>query len=675
MFEGYFIVVLVEKKELKNVRRDIIPSLCFYKHSYDKTKCITSADMLWRYLLGDCTTTCMGKKNVDSLVECCECEGYNCINYDNVPCKILYKKTNTACQDIDIDVLNKLSNVVLFVRRKSLNIYNESIDYMNNDKDELSKYFTGNIDHDVDSFKNFFRRKYFNGTYYFRYDDRVKEWLSVDSCPGDVCKIIKNNWIRMMSKNKDKDKEYKPMIFKESEYYYMVLPFVSSLMSRIMSHLLVIKSDQPIPSYITNNFRFFINYYYSIYLTDRRNDILGDLQEKIINLSAGFEDLVGCEGDVNFDNLVSGFLSEAFESVLLTTSVYRASYKIYKPELNAFYEVFSKKLDNSELPDESQLMQSLKGHSYSVFTLGKKNDDGQLIIQEINKLNCITKSVLSFAVFYRETPIGVLMFESKLRHGIKHDRKHLGKIRRMLERYIYVLYEANDKHWLARRSGLYHNLHEIKNIINETKNTIRINKGQKKLLKLNKYQLEIIDLVAEIEKYIELNEGFDQDCENGDLIELCAFREEFLLQYSDDLKKTVPIPAICEEMSMELFERCKIRMPSSGIPIKRNRLHLLLILYKNLLNNYVKYCRNSADVFYVFVNTKNWLVFKVISTRHFDYDKINKLLREPYISKEKRGMVAHYGLFIIGMISRHLNGYSYVANIKNGSEILIKIPL
>ena len=120
-----------------------------------------------------------------------------------------------------------------------------------------------------------------------------------------------------------------------------------------------------------------------------------------------------------------------------------------------------------------------------------------------------------------------------------------------------------------------------------------------------------------------------------------------------------------------------MRINDPGIVIEKYKMNLLAIMYQNLLDNYRKWGDIERDS--VLVHRKkntNVLDFVVNSSNRFDENQMKKLLIEPYMTTTNQEDKAHYGMFIIGMIARHLGGYAYVLNKKDrsNSRLIIKIP-
>ncbi len=227
-----------------------------------------------------------------------------------------------------------------------------------------------------------------------------------------------------------------------------------------------------------------------------------------------------------------------------------------------------------------------------------------------------------------------------------------------MENHIIALFESNDKQWLARRSRIYQNLHEIKNLINS-----------------NYFPQEFTE---EIDKYIEVNEMVDRSIEPVKLLTLKKYLEEYIVDYENEITRTVPIKAIRDEMKSEFSFGCKIRIIDTEKQIQCYKMNLIKIMYKNLLDNYRKWGDIERDSVLIHQRkNSNQLEFIVKSSTLFDEKNIKKLLVEPYTTTTNRKNKAHYGMFIIGMIARHLGGYAYVTNNKKNSvsQLIIQIPI
>lgn len=79
------------------------------------------------------------------------------------------------------------------------------------------------------------------------------------------------------------------------------------------------------------------------------------------------------------------------------------------------------------------------------------------------KLRENTRSEYCVKLKFKNTPIGIINFESPHLHGFSDAiRREISVVVRALEHYIREFLDAQDSHWLAITASAYHNLHELR---------------------------------------------------------------------------------------------------------------------------------------------------------------------------------------------------------------------
>ena len=654
-------VILLSTKIGNGNKEEIIPSLSIYKSANDSPSVVLSSNELWSFLEKRSKIETTGGEKTKSLTDILKyAVGINFIAHYFGE----YRTVVLVGQDKhfeDEGKLNKLARSLFYIRHKSLNLLNDSNQFADKNREELTKQFTEDIHSAVDTISQYIKSNYEVDAFALQYSDKENGWACKQTCPFGITDTV-NSYIDRTSD------EVKPIAGLSMDKYFIIFPFISTLVRRDLQNLILIQSNRPIPIYIVTNLRYFTNYYFAVYLEERKSDLLENLQKKTLRLYDEIERMIDSGHEINPHEQMRQFLEPAFHLALLATNAFSATLRLYNPEsdsLELIYATGSKRVEAASTQDIDQIPAKdyYKSQVAFVFNFGKPDDDGKY---EPNVKGGSTyrehrtnsQSELCFCVFFKQIAVGVLNFESPQKNGFQHDQRFLKKIRSSLESYITALYESNDKQWLSRRSKIYQNLHEIKNVINS-----------------DRFPRE---LTEEIDKYIEVNETVDRSVEPVMFLEIKHFRNEYIENYSKELERTAPIKVVRQEMVENFSRMCTISHINPKKTVPQYKLNLMNILYKNLLDNYRKWGNHEKDFVRATVNSSQTkIIFNVISSSLYDENIIKKLLVEPYTTIEQNSNKAHYGMFIIGMIARHLGGYAYVLNKEEQSisQLIIKIPI
>jgi len=300
------------------------------------------------------------------------------------------------------------------------------------------------------------------------------------------------------------------------------------------------------------------------------------------------------------------------------------------------------------------------------FLSSNPSDDGQLI-QDIQndkakgggfykKCHDTTQTQLCFTVFFKRAAIGVLNFESTIRKGIgENDTTYLMKIRSALENYIQLIYESTDKYWLTRQNQIYQNLHELQNLIGG----INFPDDYRNIIK----------------DYID-QKNIRESNQMVPLSRLIGFRENYLEAYRNDLVATNTNPSYINEIIEEYSKACTISISDESISMEAYKVDMIEVIYKNMLDNFKNYSLSNRGRFNVYLRkSKDILGFHSRSSEPFPDCVHNKLLQTP-IWQEHRGRYS-YGMFIVGMLARQLNGFAYAENLEdsNRGALRVEIPI
>lgn len=552
-----------------------------------------------------------------------------------------------------IDILEDILELQYLLKRNSLNLLNTSYKLTVDQLSEIKKGFSPSIKETAIFFSTFFENKYNCISSVFSKSYLNGKWVLVK----ENYKIAEN--LKKKISEKEKLLDYKKSIyFKFKTDYILVLPFINDLKSHYFKHFIVLIFTHKIPRHLITNYTKFVNNYFNAFLEKEKRAITNKLQNKIITIQ---ENQTYLKDNFNPENELSVYAQNALDDIVIVTNAFSGTFRWYdiekkslvlKAEGNENGEVTRRNITNSVSHEIS-----IEEHrSVNVMTFRNVEKGKFLYIEDTTNIGLQlrenSKSELCFPVYFKNTKIGVLNFESpELRGFNKETIQYLKEITGLIEHFYIQLLELNDKLWLSKRSQIYQNFHELESTIKGKNFPL---KYKKTLLPLLEKQQISID--EETSSFNELN-SFINEYFND-------FKKETLYENYRDFKNSVQI-RIDEDVLKQKF--------------KKHVIDSVLIIIKNIVNNQRKFS-NKKDGF-ISININNSSIFiNNESSMPLSEEYRNKYLYAPYqtgFNTEKR---THFGLFVIGMLVRQLGGYSYVYigdenTIKNKKVMKLKIRI
>lgn len=271
-----------------------------------------------------------------------------------------------------------------------------------------------------------------------------------------------------------------------------------------------------------------------------------------------------------------------------------------------------------------------------------------------------TRSEYCIKLLYKDTPIGVVNFESIRVGAFTGTVINLIKsFVQSLEHYIHEHLAAADSHWLSITAASYHNLHELRQLASAWSQ--------------EPYKSSVMTAIA----------AFDRAEDDGSAA---------LTELGDFLKRTLDtrlahVPATSRAaMQIEADRRCKFRinppgeLPSPQLP--RVRVELMKRVAKNLLSNFdLGGPQMPFSSFKVLLSTvpSARLHFRQEHFEPFKTEWLEDVGFAPLVGQSD-GERMHHGLFLCGAIARSLGGFLFAGNaqdpdIGHRSRLEIVVPL
>jgi anti-sigma regulatory factor (Ser/Thr protein kinase) len=479
---------------------------------------------------------------------------------------------------------------------------------------------------------------------------------------------------------KDGYKTYKPF-FKESilsgksiiffdnktTNYIAIIPAIRRYQApKFIKEIFIIWSEQRIKKY-----KIFIIKDYIDCLRkqewSQKTSFLSKIQAEVIKKFGG-------NGYKDKDKLLSDFTAfseKCLKQIIKTTYAYSAVVRLYNANKNALAAFTVEcnqwgKWNGCEIDDKKKDIELKKQHcsvNAFVFTKALNLEESYVYINHLKKpipekykengLNdrlIFRKSSMSeicFPLFVGKVPFGVLNIESPIIDAFdNNDIHYLLSIKQTIESFYDISIKATDSNWLAARSPVYTNVHEIEQLL-------------RKRDFFTKEQLLHLEPLILFEK----NDIMD-NCE----ITLDTLREDINKYLEDKINK------LDKNKVNLLYWHIK-----REISINNDVFTKIKLIVFNLIENIIKHSdirRDTIDFSIDFTN-KKIQILKILVTTYgtFGEDDFSSLTFSPVLREQKY----HYGMFLVGMLSRNLEGTCYVEKKENKNEkftiIEVIIPL
>lgn len=679
-------IIILSTRNSKNKYFEFIPSLSTFKEKNNKTNIFDNTEQIKSYFKINIHKNLTEK----TLEEIANQNKLMILNYKINDCIILVSDFNILK---NVSYFDKLANLMFYIKRQSLNILNDSFKKRDEIRDKVEdKLYVPQIQTFIRNLCNssIIKEKFPNVSFFaLEYIEKNNSWICLDNCPLYITEICKNNVHKIKS---EKNISISTIINNEQHIIY---PFLSPLSeSRNLQYIIVIHSKFSIDSYVVDNLRYITNHYYAIYLKQEKYNILYSLTNQTLELPNLILNSIDNAKAFNIKELLQRTLNQLFIRILEVTNIHSISLRIIDYKNNELIKVVSaeddKNIDhilkdvNSKTKEtdfpiqinnkDSQIASTFRQQHY-IYTQDVKNSKNSYKEHRKN-----TRSELSYPLKYKDITIGVLNFESPLIDGLfeyynnskdKSKDKLFDKFKLGIENFIRIAYDYNDIHWIARRSQMYQNNHEIRRVIdnNEIPNSLR----------------------EQIYFYIS-NLPIDEAKEKVSLGELNDYRKKLIEDYFITEKVILKNNKYYNSIKELYYSRLKIQLSNTSVRLSKYKLDMIKIIYKNLLDNFKDHSNHKKDSISLVYKKKRpstlYMIANLYNIESFKHKDIKNLLYTPYNEityiENKKITKTHYGLFMIGMLTRYLNGFVSIDYIKQKDpnikileyiELKIQIPM
>jgi len=450
--------------------------------------------------------------------------------------------------------------------------------------------------------------------------------------------------------------------------FFILIPVIrkTEALTRIRNVLLIYSND-PIPLQSIDCIIDCVDLFVTYTMSERKLNEIIAIQQEVLNIPK-ILNTKKIDSYSNFESFLRKFLHSRLSKLMSTTHAYSAVVRLYDPykkQLHIFVEEMGK-YTTRVMPIEAI---SLKSYSKSVdaftFLDGGRNHE-YVYIRNINaampdeyRKNGLDspiksrKNLLSeicFPLLAGNVPFGVLNIESQVKGAFDDDIQYLIGIKKAIEAFYSNLLHTNDLQWIRSQINRHENIHEIKNDIKMELFDKKTSKRLTQLLLLDFHEQSAVDYKDE-----PIKERMDSwiDQMYSPLIETQREKIHAILEYN--LEPNIELP--------------------------RGLTENVIIILKNLVQNIVSHGDTFHDKViistYPFYKIGDWGTIRIYMRTYgiIDYEVIDKIGIVPI--RTHHNDIPHYGMFLIGMMTRILGGAMHVSR-KSTSDyyvIELKIPI
>ncbi len=458
--------------------------------------------------------------------------------------------------------------------------------------------------------------------------------------------------------------------------FFVIVPVARKVSTQVrQNRILLVYKNEPISSRTIDHVLDYIDLFLSDRMAANRLNEMISVQQRILAIpeTLSTNKLIAYQ---EFEEPFRRFAASRLDQILSTTHAFSAVVRLYDPELNEL-TIFEEACDADGYRDTNRSHPyhaiSLRLHRTSVnaFTFldgGKKydwvyiNTFGSPVPKQYRESGLESswmvrenaRSEICFPLISGQLPFGVLNIESPLRGAFDDDIPYLLAEKRSIEAFYDRLIHASDVVWLRSHIIRYENIHEIKNYADH-----------------GFFNKETTDILARL-LWSEAEARRTPD-KKEDSISLGALKvnlEDWTYRMHSDLS---------EENITKIQSTLAFNFPHS-MTVSLELFESVEVILKNLVQNVVRWGDPERDK--ITISVQHFYEIKdpgVIRVRMRTYGKITgDILERIGISpiKDKAGSL-HFGLFLVGMLTRALGGVLYVSRQVNvPSHIIdVRIPL
>lgn len=680
------LIVIYKYDERKN--KEIIPTLSCFKDSVNNITYFDNCELIYKTIA--VTDAVEGvDRSLNSLISFASNYAYSHLDISEHKLTLFLKSQEGKDLNQVYNKLIKKSKYINIIRINSVNILNDSMAIRREELILLSKLMTDSKDETVGNICDFIKNRYGHMATYVRYDYGEKAYITPSSHSSALEPTIIANVNDLI---KDKT-EYRPILFDYGANKHTIFPVVGKKKKSNTkpTYLIIVSWEKSILKYLIVSIVFFIEEYIDNFIVKRKLELIQEIQKDTLEMFRRHSQHVS-PLSFNYLDTIRNFASPVLKSVIKISNAFSITIRLYDHTDNSLVRICHEHEDNVELNVSEKASDRIpvKDSKYSInaktyvnknkiagndFIYIKnledyfdKNDEYSKGYRYISYKNYRKHSMseLCLLLSFKKTKIGVINIESPIISAFNDEVDFLLTIRDLIENYIAVLFDLNDKTWLARKAPIYQASHELENLIKLNPEATIKHKDLAKYLDVTKFSIDI-----QSEKIGLLNQYHNKlICNYTDFLDFDAVADLVKLEREssvNNIKFVVPVDV-------------------EDLEISSIKATLIKIMYKNIIHNYFKkgiLC-NGTVYFEILKNvitlTKEKRIVTITlclkttaKTKITNYS--GDLGYTPIIIGGTRTKRLSYGLFIVGMIARHLSGFCNISGKDNYFYLDACIPL
>jgi|GEM_PF-5954644 len=449
--------------------------------------------------------------------------------------------------------------------------------------------------------------------------------------------------------------------------------------------VILLYSESPFPTHLIESADAILEFFSEHFSANKKHDIFNELRKDVIELVR--------KDWINEDRPYTDMFKIVCEKYIARFSnIYRhsgASVNLFNPSTRKVESITKYSSSEKLLSHLESPLQFFGNLNKQAFKECNRSDHS---IFEMNGLTLII-----FPLHFHRVKVGTVCLYAALEY-FSYAAKDLRKFVSLLESYFTMMFDLSDKAWLCERSHVYMNLHELKNVAGSIRANGAIPPIDREILASDilKYSVKTPSEISDRE-FVSLNFIKNQKMNYFAAIQQesaahpTVFSETRLGRLANriiiqDLDRTARVTGYQEKTICLLLRDLFVNFVKYGG--EKGKFYITCFKGENLrisIYGYARHDPGSEDPYIGvislqqqlgggFLNIANLGVKPVPGSTHGKKEHHNRPVND-------KRPVLRYGLFIVGMLARHIGGFFYAQNFVSDDraykrlEFRVEIPI
>jgi hypothetical protein len=411
---------------------------------------------------------------------------------------------------------------------------------------------------------------------------------------------------------------------------------------------------------VIENLRRFTDLFFNDFLLEHRSGHILDLQRSAFSLASHSRSGTFWR-DLSLERELASFFRAAALPVVSMTNAFSATIRLYDPATNRLRKLYEigepevRKVDPNDQLDSIPLVdkRSLNARVFSQQHPEYISNVGGARKTLPHRVNTLSEFCLP--IWFRQTCIGTVNFESPVADGLRPEAPFLTAISESLSHFVTLLLSANDRFWLSRTSRHEANLHEVNNQLRDLARDGVLTQTR----------------VEQIARHLRRRRVAISDKRRP-----IATIKDTLSDYLMYQAKRIASPSVSSFHEEEARFGCRFVLRNWKLLVSGSRLDLISLILSNLISNVRSHSTWRRDRIEIRHNGRfdSPLRIAVHASRGVDERTARALGLQPIRSTRKNGR-DRAGMFLSGVLARELGGFVFVQNSTSELRLWISLPL